>query len=880
MPRYVRWLICVCLLGVCGLVAIPARADTPAPRNFYLETGHAIQGRFLDYWAQNGGLAIFGFPVSDEIVETTPQGTYKVQYFERNRFEAHPENNKPYDVLLGLLGNDSVPLNGVDKLPAYAPVPAPTTPGSYWFKETRHSLSDEFLQYWLSHGGLPVFGFPTTEPFTEQTAQGTYTVQYFERNRFELHPAAPPAYRVLLGLLGNEAEARNLDPDFRRPSVESNLPLSARPSMAVLPAIMPQNNLNASLDNVQPLDLIRVVTNLWLPGNSTPPTLSVRLYDGANRKYLTYTPDFVKTGESQSTTIGALVHWRSETSLRARGAAGAGSVQLFDDQNRRLAAAYGAYTLKPVTTIRSGDAQIDRLWPQVTDFLRQDRVTYYTPPNDLPRRPVTGYRSPDSAFIWLRDHVYQSRAFKYVEPEMKSVLDFYLSTQKPDGSYEEYFQYEGGDIFRGRIQVEADVEYLMVMGAYTAWQATGDDAWLAAILPKIEHGLNYTLTSPLRWNTQYGLVIRAFTIDTWDFEYDPTNTGVKRDLGANTKWSIFHGDNTGFAQAARMLATMYRHVGQGGKAAQWQNIGDDVVARLNKVAWNGTFFTHMLHLTPVTLPPGQNEATQLSLSNAYNLTRDVMSQQQAAATIHEYQARRATLVAQAMAAGWDWKAQAMAEWFAIDKPFISGYSYPQGEYVNGGKMPLVGGALARGAFAHGFEGYGLDILRRYSDLTAATGAGYLWYHPDGRPGISNAQTLATDGWGAAEMGGALLDGLAGIQDNTTLFRDATLAPRWAADPKANGEIAVVVAYGASNAYAAYRYAYDATNKRLTIVAATGARQQGTLGLHLLLPAGAKPATVARNGAAATFSLSTVEGSTYLDLPSAPAGLQTIELQFD
>jgi hypothetical protein len=29
---------------------------------------------------------------------------YTVQWFERARFEHHPENDPPYDVLLGLLG--------------------------------------------------------------------------------------------------------------------------------------------------------------------------------------------------------------------------------------------------------------------------------------------------------------------------------------------------------------------------------------------------------------------------------------------------------------------------------------------------------------------------------------------------------------------------------------------------------------------------------------------------------------------------------------------------------------------------------------------------------------------------------------------------------
>jgi polysaccharide biosynthesis protein PslG len=39
--------------------------------------------------------------------------TYVVQYFERNRFEWHPENRgTPYEVLLGALGNTLLKLKG------------------------------------------------------------------------------------------------------------------------------------------------------------------------------------------------------------------------------------------------------------------------------------------------------------------------------------------------------------------------------------------------------------------------------------------------------------------------------------------------------------------------------------------------------------------------------------------------------------------------------------------------------------------------------------------------------------------------------------------------------------------------------------------------
>ncbi|MEO5951914.1 MAG: sortase, partial [Chloroflexia bacterium] len=52
-----------------------------------------------------GGLAQFGYPISEEFVETLEDGKpYTVQYFERARFELHPENAAPYTILLGQFG--------------------------------------------------------------------------------------------------------------------------------------------------------------------------------------------------------------------------------------------------------------------------------------------------------------------------------------------------------------------------------------------------------------------------------------------------------------------------------------------------------------------------------------------------------------------------------------------------------------------------------------------------------------------------------------------------------------------------------------------------------------------------------------------------------
>ena len=96
------------LLGQFGRAIHPAdppvAADPQAPR-FFPATGHNISGQFFGYWENYGGVAQFGLPLTEEITERLEDGKeYRVQYFERARFELHPENQYPYNVLLGQFG--------------------------------------------------------------------------------------------------------------------------------------------------------------------------------------------------------------------------------------------------------------------------------------------------------------------------------------------------------------------------------------------------------------------------------------------------------------------------------------------------------------------------------------------------------------------------------------------------------------------------------------------------------------------------------------------------------------------------------------------------------------------------------------------------------
>ncbi|MDQ3547632.1 MAG: glycosyl hydrolase family 18 protein, partial [Chloroflexota bacterium] len=180
--------------------------DETSDRLYFPETGHSLAYGFLEYWQANGGLARFGYPRTEEFTETDPMVglSYTVQYFERARFEYHPEfAGTEFEVLIGHTGRWALEQRGLD------PTGTATDPkaGARYFEETGHNLAGAFLRYWDRNGGLMTFGFPITEEFIEVNPDdgNSYVVQYFERARFEYHPEYAGTHsEVLLGLLGNE----------------------------------------------------------------------------------------------------------------------------------------------------------------------------------------------------------------------------------------------------------------------------------------------------------------------------------------------------------------------------------------------------------------------------------------------------------------------------------------------------------------------------------------------------------------------------------------------------------------------------------------------------------------------------------------------------
>jgi len=506
-------------------------------------------------------------------------------------------------------------------------------------------------------------------------------------------------------------------------------------------------------------------------------------------------------------------------------------------------------------SIRTDTGELDALLPMVRSFLEQDIMELV-----VDGRRVSGFRTPDASSLWIRDHCDMLRTGRYFHTDATSVVEHFAETQSATGRIFDYFttfpeklpcERENWTKYV-RVPVEADVEYRFVKAIWLAWQACGDDDWLEKMLPAMDLSLEYIINNPWYYDKGLELIRRAYTIDTWDFAYTAGgHEWLQFQIDENTFWGIMHGDNSGYLEAFRIMARVHAHLGDPSRAAMWNERAEILRERMNEFCWNGEFYTHFVKLSEVDIP-GVDEESQLSLSNPMDINRGAATHEMAVAIIKEYRRRRETT-------------GAFAEWFSIDPPFPDGIFGDEklvgGAYVNGGIMPLVGGELARAAFEHGYEAYGVDILRQYLGMISESGETYLWYFPDGTPASVETSTSpeasTTDGWGSSAMLYALIEGLAGVEDEHSSFERVRLSPRWEAAGVTRAE--VDLAYACSGSRISYMYEKSDGKIRLEI---SGNAEEARC--HVLLPGENIVTSVSHEGNALSFAEVMVEESRYVD----------------
>ncbi|MGB9633682.1 MAG: thermonuclease family protein, partial [Chloroflexaceae bacterium] len=210
MLRRLARVLLIVALTILGAASCTVAHSAQRGERCFPETGFCISGPIRAYWERNGGLAVFGFPITAQSQESVEGRSLQVQWFERDRLEIQPDGR----VTAGRLGAERLEQLGTPWQPGAG---GAAGPGCAGFAETGHQVCGAFLRFWREGGGLERFGLPLTGEFTAELEGRPLTVQYFERRRFELHPEIGPD-TVLLGLLGREVlQARSAASGLTRP---------------------------------------------------------------------------------------------------------------------------------------------------------------------------------------------------------------------------------------------------------------------------------------------------------------------------------------------------------------------------------------------------------------------------------------------------------------------------------------------------------------------------------------------------------------------------------------------------------------------------------------------------------------------------------------
>jgi hypothetical protein len=200
----------------------PGYQNWSPPRTVYIpETGHSVDGVFLDAWREWGGTTAWGNPITAELNE---DGII-VQYYEYGKFEYHPADPDGRVVHFGDLGREMQPFmvrrasgSGSAEaneaaLAARAWVPMATKdarPDSLAWRyvaESGHGVAGPFKELWEETGGTSYLG----DPLTTQYKVDGVTYQVFERGKLAQaagkEPEVMPIGKMAVERLGLDTKA-------------------------------------------------------------------------------------------------------------------------------------------------------------------------------------------------------------------------------------------------------------------------------------------------------------------------------------------------------------------------------------------------------------------------------------------------------------------------------------------------------------------------------------------------------------------------------------------------------------------------------------------------------------------------------------------------
>ena len=220
---------------------------------YFPETGHFLTGDFHDfYFANPNARLVYGLPITEAY--TDKQSGILIQYFQKVRFEYHPESPPGERIKLTPLGlktyEPGVPIESLTS----------STPNCYQQKDWDFPVCFSFYSFYERYGGERQFG----KPISGLEYLRGRLFQFFERAELIWMPENPDQARISIAPLGLTylyAVETDLTPHIPFRNYEYNLNISqikvrAFPKYAVIPNgntqvidIIAQDQNNAPLTN-------------------------------------------------------------------------------------------------------------------------------------------------------------------------------------------------------------------------------------------------------------------------------------------------------------------------------------------------------------------------------------------------------------------------------------------------------------------------------------------------------------------------------------------------------------------------------------------------------------------------------------------------------
>ncbi len=237
-------------------------------------TGHNVTGEFWSYYQSvTDAAVVFGSPLTEAFTSSDGSGL-TVQYFQRARFELHPDQPIGQRIQLTPLG--------VRLYQSGAATVNLTTPGACRQFSGGFGVCYDFLAFFDQHGGVERFGNPISAFEFQQDGS---LVQYFERARLEWHPERSSGANVELGSLGQLYFTQiHEDPQRLNPVRPLNADIASRPAVLTLHAMTFVRKAVTRQTDTQKI-FVLVQDQALTPVEGATGIVTVHLTDGRDLSY-------------------------------------------------------------------------------------------------------------------------------------------------------------------------------------------------------------------------------------------------------------------------------------------------------------------------------------------------------------------------------------------------------------------------------------------------------------------------------------------------------------------------------------------------------------------------------------------------------------------